>query len=179
MAIIDRLGRLFRADVHAVLDRLEAPEILLKQAIRDMEEELASDAARLKARELDLAQGRARAEQLGAALAKLASELDLAFGADNDALVRTLLKRRIETERLAALVARRCAALESGLAASREKHAERRRELDALRQKAELFETQAAPAEGCGASVDAAEFAVSDADVELALLRERQARRPS
>ena len=34
-----------RADFHAVLDQLEEPEQMLKQAIRDMEDELARDGA--------------------------------------------------------------------------------------------------------------------------------------
>ena len=48
MALITRVGRLFRADLHAVLDRVEEPEVLLRQAIREMEEELAEDRQRLR-----------------------------------------------------------------------------------------------------------------------------------
>ena len=40
MALISRVSRLFTADVHAVLDRIEEPEVLLKQAIREMEDEV-------------------------------------------------------------------------------------------------------------------------------------------
>ena len=32
MALITRMARLFTADVHAVLDRIEEPEVVLKQA---------------------------------------------------------------------------------------------------------------------------------------------------
>ena len=41
MALITRVSRLFQADFHAVLDRIEEPEVLLRQAVREMEEELA------------------------------------------------------------------------------------------------------------------------------------------
>jgi len=41
MALINRISRLFKADFHAVLDHIEEPEALLKQAIRDMEDDLA------------------------------------------------------------------------------------------------------------------------------------------
>ena len=44
MALIRRVARLITADVHAVLDQIEEPEIVLKQAIREMEEELARQA---------------------------------------------------------------------------------------------------------------------------------------
>ena len=55
MALIKRLSRLFAADLHAVLDQIEEPEALLKQAVREMEEELARRAARLKALERERA----------------------------------------------------------------------------------------------------------------------------
>ena len=41
MELINRIARLFKADFHAVLDQIEEPEALLRQAIRDMEDELA------------------------------------------------------------------------------------------------------------------------------------------
>jgi len=46
MLLISRISRLFRADLHAVLDRIEEPEALLRQAIREMEELLAQDEQR-------------------------------------------------------------------------------------------------------------------------------------
>jgi phage shock protein A len=169
MAIIDRVGRLFRADVHAVLDRLEEPEVLLRQSIREMEEALAAAAARLATTERELASAQRRGAELRAAIEKTAAELDLAFDAGNEALQRTLLKRRLEHEKLAAQIAQRADALAQNATSQREKLAAQQRDLEALRQKAELFET-AAPGEAPREAV------VTDADVELALLRERRAR---
>ncbi|MEE8161016.1 MAG: PspA/IM30 family protein [Acidobacteriota bacterium] len=40
MAITNRIRRLFHADVNAVLDIIEEPEAILKQAIREMQEAL-------------------------------------------------------------------------------------------------------------------------------------------
>ena len=37
MALITRLSRMMRADFNALLDRLEEPDILLAQALRDMQ----------------------------------------------------------------------------------------------------------------------------------------------
>ncbi|MGH8588771.1 MAG: PspA/IM30 family protein, partial [Gammaproteobacteria bacterium] len=48
MALITRVSRLFRSDLHAVLDRIEEPEVLLRQAIREMEAELSSDEQRIR-----------------------------------------------------------------------------------------------------------------------------------
>ena len=41
MTLINRLSRLFKADVHAMLDRIEEPPLLLQQALRDMAQALA------------------------------------------------------------------------------------------------------------------------------------------
>lgn len=174
MALMVRFARLLRADVHAVLDRLEEPETLLRQSIREMDEELAEAGRELKAREQEQRQLGARRRELDATLARLAAELDLAFGAGNDALTRGLLRRRLEHERYARHVEQRLAALDADVAERRRVLDEQRQRLDALRQKAALFDV-APPAEG-GEPAAPADFAVTDEDVELALLRERQRR---
>ncbi len=48
MAILNRLVQLFKADIHGVMDRLEDPELLLRQHLRDMEESLYKKEAGLK-----------------------------------------------------------------------------------------------------------------------------------
>ena len=48
MALVTRLSRLFQADFHAVLDRIEEPDLQLKQAVREMQFALDQDQQRLK-----------------------------------------------------------------------------------------------------------------------------------
>ena len=48
MALITRVSRLLRADLHAVLDRVEEPEVLLRQAVREMDAALGEDRRRTK-----------------------------------------------------------------------------------------------------------------------------------
>ena len=48
MALINRISRLFKADFHAVLDQIEEPEQLLKQAIREMEDDLVETEQRIR-----------------------------------------------------------------------------------------------------------------------------------
>lgn len=47
MTLIARMTRLFKADLHGILDSLEEPEEVAKQAIRDMEEDIATQERRL------------------------------------------------------------------------------------------------------------------------------------
>ncbi len=179
MAVMTRLTRLFRADVHAVLDRMEEPDVLLRQAIREMEDEVERGTRELRARELELATARRRGTELTASLATLAGELDLVFAANNEPLVRTLLRRRLEGERLLAHVDRRGVALGREIESRRGALEDQQRRLEAMRQKAALFE-QEPRREGDDASCfDAPDLAVTDADIELALLRERARRSAS
>ena len=175
MALIDRVTRLFRADLHAVIDRIEEPQVLLRQALREMEEELGQAAARLKATQLEREQLQRRAREVEQSLAGIGGELDLCFAADNEALVRTLLRRRLEGERLLQVLRQRESACARRLAEESKRQAERQRDLEQLRQRAALFQSEEEVCEGMPRFGD--DLTVSEADVDLALLREREARR--
>ncbi|MBT8331851.1 MAG: hypothetical protein KJP06_05930, partial [Deltaproteobacteria bacterium] len=48
MALLTRLIRLFKADLHGVVDQIENQELLLKQHLRDMQTALIKKEAKLK-----------------------------------------------------------------------------------------------------------------------------------
>jgi phage shock protein A len=175
MALINRMSRLFTADVHAVLDRIEEPDVLLKHAIREMEEELARSERRVRALEHERETLSERRRKVQAALGELGEQLDACFNHGNDELARKVIKRRLETERFERHVVERLAAVDQELAKRRTATAEQREQLDVMRQKAELLATS--PSGGDDSSKP--DFAVGDADVEVAYLRERDKRRPS
>ncbi|HEY6598101.1 MAG TPA: PspA/IM30 family protein [Pseudomonadales bacterium] len=174
MALITRVTRLFTADLHAVLDRLEEPDVLVKQAIREMEDELASRETRLRWLDHENAQLTRQSAEMNASLDAIATQLDVCFASNEDALARPLIKRRLETQHL---VGRLAARLQSNAQARVEETAlveNNRRELDAMRQKAEvLLDDAGSPG---GVSVSRLDTTVTDADVEVELLREKQTR---
>ena len=173
MALINRMSRLFTADVHAELDRIEEPDVLLKHAVREMEEELARGEQRVRALTHEHESLGERQAKTAACLAELGSQLDVCFESGNEGLARKIIKRRLETERFERNVAERRAALDKELAALRATVEEQREQLDVMRQKAELLATTAADDFVSG------DFVVGEADVEVALLRERQKRQRS
>jgi phage shock protein A len=175
MALINRMSRLFTADVHAVLDRIEEPDVLLKQAIREMEEELVrgEQALRLLAHQRERLADRQR--KLIAARAEIAGQLDVCFADGNDELARKTLKRRLETERLAQHAVERGEAVEKEITQRQATINEQREHLDVMRQKAELLTTATDDSDEWSVR----KFAVTDDEVELAFLRERQLRKPS
>src|SRR5687768_10478722 len=174
MALINRMSRLFTADVHAVLDRIEEPDVLLRHAVREMEEELARGELHLRALEHEHGALGERQRKTHAVLAELGEQLDVCFADGNDDLARKVLKRRLETERLERYVTERRATLEQDIATRRAALGEQREQLDVMRQKAELLTATAA-----GDDWSKPELAVGDAEVEVALLRERQKRQRS
>lgn len=174
MALITRLSRLFRADVNAVLDRIEEPAVLLRQAVREMDEELARDEQRGRLTAHELHQLDVAIADVDRALQEIGEQLDACFGAGEDDLARVLVRRRLETEQRRRLLAGRRDALVDAQAELRRRLDDNRRRLDAMRQKAELLgEEESSRSDDRWAGPD---VSVRDEDVEVAFLREKQRR---
>ncbi|MEM7407405.1 MAG: PspA/IM30 family protein [Pseudomonadota bacterium] len=176
MPILNRLSRLFKADVHAVLDALEDPRVVLQQAIRDMQEVLDADVDQIEALDSERRRLAMQADDLRDANAKLSDELDVCFETGADELARTLLKRRLQHEALRTACTARLAELDDALRSARAEVTERQQRLDAMQQKAAILAGTTTPEEPglFGTSGDTPH--ITDADVEIAFLREKQLR---
>ena len=182
MALINRVSRLFKADFNAVLDRIEEPELVLQQAIRDMEEELAAAEQHVGACEHEDAELARREAELTDKLAEIDGELDLCFANGKDDLARSLVRRKLEAERLAKRLTAKRTANAADLQKSRARIDENRAALESLKQKAEIFARQAPPAGSDDARDSgwmARDLVVTEDEIEVAFLRERQARSAS
>jgi len=177
MAMITRVARLFRADMHAVLDRIEEPDLLLRQAVREMQEALAGDERQLA--QMDREHGRldARETDLARSLEQMEGELDICFEAAKDDLARALIKRKLEAERMRKLLAAKREDMETGLALTKCRLGENRERLQTMRQKAELLAEEQAEEEPGEPWPALSGFPVREEDVEVAFLREQQKRR--
>lgn len=174
MALITRMSRLFRADVNAVLDRIEEPAVLLRQAVREMEEELGRDEQRARLLEHEQQQLEARLAEAERALRELGEQLDTCFDSGKEDLARALIRRRLEAEQRRRLLEGRRAALAETRAGLRGRLDDNRRRLEAMRQKSELLaDDEAEPREEHWSGP---EVPVRDEDVEVAFLREKQRR---
>ena len=181
MALINRISRLVKADFHAVLDQIEEPEQLLKQAIRDMEDDLAETEQRINLCAHDQEALQVRKSELEAAIAEIDGQLDLCFESDKEDLAKNLIRKRLEAERLLKRLNTKFDANEKYLEEQRASLDENLATLDSLRQKADLF-AQRAPSHGDGGSEFddiawmARELNVGDDEVEIAFLREKSSR---
>ena len=184
MALINRITRLFKADFHAVLDQIEEPEALLKQAIRDMEDDLASTEQRIALCAHDQETLTVRKSELEEAVADFETKLDLCFESDKDDLAKNLIRKGLEAERLLKGLTAKHDANAKYLAEQRTMLEQNGTTLESLRQKAELF-AQRVPVQADGNSKFdditwmAREMTVGDDEVEIAYLREKSLRSAS
>lgn len=175
MAILTRLARLWRADIHALLDRLESPDLVLDQSLREMQQALDEDRQALAA--LDREREGLAALDAGHAetWARTQGAVADALAAARDDLARPLVRRALECERRRATLGRQLeaqGALRDGLAA---RIAQRSARLEALRARAALRPDR--PLTRDEQDRDWPEWAdteVRDEDVEIALLQAKR-----
>jgi len=183
MALINRITRLFKADFHAVLDQIEEPEQLLKQAIREMEDELADAERNIRLRAHEQATLETRRVEQEDALRELDEELDLCFSSGKDDLARSLVRRKLEVKRVVLALRARHDENSRFLSEQEAGLKDNRATLDSLKQKAEIF-AQRTP--GAGQATDTGdlswqvrELQINEAEVEIAFLREQDRRTAS
>lgn len=177
MALTQRFFRLFQADLHGVLDRLEEPDMLLKQALREMEDELENSELIIKRLSRDRDAIARRQQEITESRARADQDLEMCLQSDNEELARTLVKRRLEMEKLSRHLALKLEELETGLHERGTQLSQHRDHYECMRQKAELLEREhtanAAPQDDCTGWL-ARDFRVRDEEVEIALLKEKQ-----
>lgn len=179
MALINRVSRLFKADFHAVLDHLEEPELLLKQAIRDMEDELAAAERRIDLCRADQDAISHRQTEIANALLEIREQLDLCFESGKDELAKKLVRKKLEAEQLQKRLNARYAANENFLGGQQRQLDSHRTTLEGLRQKAEIVAHR--PVAGSTSDIGDRiwidrDARVDDDEVEVAFLREKNAR---
>ena len=177
MALINRINRLFRADMHAVLDRIEEPEALLRQALREMESAHADDCQRARLLQHEREELEQQATTTRQQLEKLDDELNLCFEASKETLARKLVRKKLErTEQLERLQAR-SERVRHQLSNLQQRMQENAARLESLRQKLALLESE--QRSGGIRDQERTHALIGDEAVEVAFLREQQKRRPS
>ena len=125
---------------------------------------LREEQRQLAAREMDIERS----------LATLGEELDTCFAAGKDDSARLLFRRRLEAERLGGLINRKRDETENALRRLQAAVHDKDAQLEAMRQKAELFAPDAPPP--AAKRWDIPPVSVRDEEVEVAFLREQQRR---
>ncbi|MCZ6658373.1 MAG: PspA/IM30 family protein [Gammaproteobacteria bacterium] len=171
MALITRVTRLFTADVHAVLDRIEEPEVVLKQAIREMAEEVAGGEQRLRWLAAEQQQLEQSLNGSDDAIAALDSELDLCFEAGEEDLARSLVKRKLVAEQQHKQISQQLDVIQRDHDVLEATLAEQGQQLAEMQQKADLLIDT--PSVGYVAMSDPG---ISQDAIDVAFLKEKRLR---
>lgn len=179
MALINRVSQLFRADLNAVLDHIEEPEQLLRQAIRDMEDELAASERHIAAAKREQAGLKARRDEVDSSVSELDEQLDLCFRSDKDELARGVVRKKLEARRLAKRLDEKIQANQRLIEEETRQLESNRDTLEGMRQQAELV--MHAPTDEASGAQEAfnASVRVDEDEVEIAFIREKASRRAS
>jgi len=177
MALVTRLSRLFQADFHAVLDRIEEPDLQLRQAVREMQFVLEQDQQRRQLLQHEAGQLDTTAADISHKLQALDEELDICLAAHKDDLARDLVRRKLGAEQQLRATHERAAVIELQLKTLSRQLDEQAQQLTAMKQKLELLVSaeDSALDNSFTASTGSAE-AIRNEEIEIALLREKQRR---
>lgn len=179
MAILSRMMRLFKADVHGVMDQLEDKGLLLKQYLREMEASLEDKEGRLNRIEQAVRQTDSDLVQREEEVQKLENDLNLAVRKERDDIARMLIRKRRSLQGSCEQLKHQAEALIQEKNRLSETLARQRLQYDQLKVKVTAFRQQARP-EGFK-DVTAAEGlsqtwrAPTEEEIELELLQRKEA----
>jgi len=179
MAILSRIFRLFKADIHGIMDQFEDQELLLKQHLRDMEGSLVQKETKLKQMCFTRDQARHDYEKGINESSSLEKDLEVAIRKDRDDIACMLIKK---LKPLAHIQAERCShidRLNHEIEQFKEDVELQRLQYEQLRQQAAIFfhRTEKQNGDHRWPAVQAG-FGVhdlSDEEIELELLQRKEA----
>ena len=178
MTLMMRISRLFKADIHELLDGFEEPEAVLKQAIRDMRHEIEQGEQTLADLGRKEAKQHAVRQRLEDQMTELDEQIEICFEADNDDLARSVIRKKLATERRLRTAQRAEADLSVRKDADYNALQEQKAQLQVIVEKMQaIMETEIPGREPMPDDIaESAPFTVSDEEVEIAFLREKRQR---
>ena len=179
MAITNRIKRLFRADVNAILDVIEEPDAILKQAIREMQEALDRDRGQLARTDKNIEALRQREAYYQEVGKKLQSDLDLCLVEGPEDLTRKTIGRKLSSEKQLSAVQRQINLLERSRETKAREVDAQQDQLEAIVEKASFYvntraeDTPFSVADSILASPEAGTGHVTEEEIEMEWIRIR------
>lgn len=139
MAIMTRILRLWKADIHGVMDQLEDKELLLKQYLREMKSSLNDEEERLQRTSSIIERLKNLISECKEEIAKLEKDLELALRKDNDEIAKILIRKQRGQQRYSEEMQRKLEGLELEQAESIAILNEHRLQYETMRAKTEAY----------------------------------------
>ena len=165
MTVIKRFTRIFKADLHGVLDCIEEPEAIVKQAIRDMEAIIAKKSDQLQALELEAKRVQRKVEEQLKNQVQFQEKINLAFSASDDVLAKTFIKKKLASEKLLLAISSRSQQIKEEKETLCKEISEKQTELTAIEEKLKIFASNTDTDSSESTSV------VLDEEVEIAFIK--------
>jgi len=179
MGIMTRVIRIFKADVHGVMDQLEDQELLLKQHLRDMAEALSLNEVKLNKMLVSRKQVQQEYEKYRQQSQTLEQDLVVAIQKNKDEIARMLIRKIKPLDSLRDEIADRIRNLDEEISSYRDHLDQQRLQYGRLKHRSiEFFHK--APMHGwqndLAETVPHGKFGdLSEAEIELELLKRKEA----
>jgi len=180
MSIMTRFIRLWKADLHGVMDQMEDRILLLNQHLREMEAALTEKTTVLARLSQSLKSARLEEEDYTREADRIEADLGAALDKDRDDIARFLIRRLKPLQAHREFLGRHIRQLENEMAEAEVALSERKRQYDRLRLKAKAFSRDA---ECCKTADERPGFMQredfhdpSEEEVEIELIRRKEDR---
>ena len=179
MGITTRLIRIFKADIHGVMDQFEDKGLLLKQYLRDMKDTLSEKETGLKQVTVALTQAQKEDENYGLEIEKLEHDLTIALKKDRDDIARLLIKKIIPLKKLRSRIQQHIDNLDREITAMRDIIDQQRIQYENLKHRSKQYfhEADQAVREKAGTIFNPGDASddLSNEEIELELLQRKEA----
>lgn len=179
MAILSRMFRLCKADLHGVMDQLEDKQLLLKQYVREMEQSLAYKTTRQSQLDEGCQKIKRDLDRRQIEVEKIEKDLDSALRKGKDEIARMLIRKRRAQQMACDQIQRQLQVMEEESTRVGETLAKQRLQYDQLKVKAAAFgrlaEQPFQEMDPLGASGTVAWPTPSEEEIELELLQRKEA----
>ena len=181
MALFHRLTQLITADLHSLLDRLEEPEVLLRQSIREMEEVVAQERQQLQNLQWKLQQLEQRRPLYLEQGAPVEAQMALCFENGRQDLARKFVIKKLETERALIQLDQSIRQGRLQQESLRQRLEDHQQKLQTILAKAPRFSEDQAGTESSGDGIGARTpfQEVPEEEIELAFIQEKKKHTPS
>jgi phage shock protein A len=139
MSIATRFIRLWKADLHGVLESIEDKGLLLKQCLREMQDELESREAALNTLVKKKEKARQEQETLQQENSKVEKDLEAAVSMGKDDISRFLIKKRLLLSRHLQELANHIQSLEQDIMNGQEAVADRKAQYEQIQLRSSEF----------------------------------------
>lgn len=171
MKILNRIARLFKADMHGILDVLEQPEIILKQAVRDMQAEIDTATTIIATLTKQQEQHEYTKKNLNSYIDELQQQIQFCLADNKETLSKSVIRKKLQAELSRKQITEQLAIISTSLQQKMAETAERNEKLQAIRDKLALFTQAIELNEPSCAELNPH---ISENDVELAFLYAQQ-----